>query len=124
DGREAVLTARVIPCLDVRHGRVVKGVKFAGLRDCGDPAELAAAYESQGADEIALLDVAATPEGRRTQLETVRRVRERLSIPLTVGGGVRDLEDAGALLEAGADRVAINTAAVRTPALIDTLARR
>src|SRR5688572_32959151 len=84
-----MLTARIIPCLDVSHGRVVKGVRFQGLRDAGDPAERAKAYEDQGADEIVILDVSATPEGRGHQHETVRRVREALSIPLTVGGGVR-----------------------------------
>ncbi len=119
-----MLTIRIIPCLDVRHGRVVKGVRFAGLRDEGSPAELAAAYELQGADELALLDVAATPEGRGTQLETVRSVREQLSIPLTVGGGVRAIEDAGALLEAGADKVSVNSAAVRRPDLVDELSTR
>lgn len=117
-----MLTVRIIPCLDVRAGRVVKGVRFAGLRDAGSPPELAAAYEAQGADELVVLDVSATPEGRATQVETVRQVRERLSVPLTVGGGVRRLEDAGALLEAGADKVAVNTAAVRDPGLVDRLA--
>lgn len=117
-----MLTIRIIPCLDVRDGRVVKGVRFAGLRDAGDPVELASAYEAQGADELVMLDVSATPEARATQLETVRQVRARLSIPLTVGGGVRSLENTAALLEAGADKVAVNTAAVRDPELIDNLA--
>jgi imidazole glycerol-phosphate synthase subunit HisF len=117
-----MLTVRIIPCLDVRDGRVVKGVRFAGLRDAGSPPERAAAYEAQGADELVLLDVSATPEGRGTQTETVRLVREQLSIPLTVGGGVRRLEDAAALLGAGADKVAVNTAAVRQPELLDRLA--
>lgn len=119
-----MLTVRVIPCLDVRDGRVVKGVRFSRLRDSGDPAELAAAYEEQGADELVLLDVTATPEGRRTRLDTVRRVRRALSIPLTVGGGVKGTEDAGALLEAGADKVAVNTAAVRRPEVVSELAKR
>ncbi len=119
-----MLTRRVIPCLDVRDGRVVKGVKFQGLRDAGDPAELAWAYEAQGADEIVLLDVSATPEGRGHGLETVRRVRERLAIPLTVGGGVRSAEDAWGLLEAGADKVGVNTAAVRDPSLLTAIADR
>jgi imidazoleglycerol phosphate synthase cyclase subunit len=119
-----VLTARVIPCLDVSHGRVVKGVRFQGLRDAGDPAERAALYQEQGADEIVILDVAATPEGRGHQLETVRRVREALMIPLTVGGGVRTEADALALLEAGADKVAVNTAAVARPALLAEIAFR
>jgi len=119
-----VLTRRIIPCLDVRDGRVVKGVKFQGLRDAGDPAQLAVAYERQGADEIVLLDVSATPEGRGHQIETVRRVRVDLSIPLTVGGGVREVANAGALLEAGADKVGVNTAAVADPTLITEIATR
>ena len=117
-------TARVVPCLDVRDGRVVKGVKFAGLRDAGDPAERAAVYEEQGADEIVVLDVSATVEARRTQADTVRAVRARLSIPLTVGGGVREPDDAARLLDAGADKVAINTAAVDDPTRLDRLAAR
>ncbi|MFW5966356.1 MAG: imidazole glycerol phosphate synthase subunit HisF [Persicimonas sp.] len=119
-----MLTVRVIPCLDVKHGRVVKGVKFDGLRDQGAPDELAAAYEGQGADEIVMLDVSATPEGRGTQLETVRKIRARLSIPLTAGGGVRRVEDAEKLLNAGADKVSINTAAVNTPDIVDQMAER
>jgi cyclase len=119
-----MLTVRIIPCLDVSHGRVVKGIRFQGLRDTGDPAERAALYERQGADEIVILDVSATPEGRGNQVETVQRVRARLGIPLTVGGGVRVLDDAGALLEAGADKVSINTAAVRHPALLTEIALR
>lgn len=117
-------TVRIIPCLDVRDGRVVKGVRFAGLRDAGSPTELARAYEAQGADELVLLDVSATPEGRRTALGTVRAVREELSIPLTVGGGVRSIDDAGDLLDAGADKVGVNTAAVEDPALISAIAER
>lgn len=100
-----MLTARVIPCLDVRDGRVVKGVRFQGLRDAGSPAELAAAYEAQGADELVMLDVSASPEGRATAIDTVRALRAELSIPLTVGGGVRQPADAAVLLEAGADKV-------------------
>jgi imidazoleglycerol phosphate synthase cyclase subunit len=119
-----MLTVRVIPCLDVRDGRVVKGVRFQGLRDAGSPPELAAEYERQGADEITLLDVSATPEGRATAHATVREVRERLALPLTVGGGVKSANDAAALLEAGADKVGINTAAVRRPDVLDELARR
>ncbi|MCC7381011.1 MAG: imidazole glycerol phosphate synthase subunit HisF [Deltaproteobacteria bacterium] len=115
---------RIIPCLDVRDGRVVKGVRFAGLRDAGSPTELARAYEAQGADELVLLDVSATPEGRKTALDTVRAVREELSIPLTVGGGVRSIADAGNLLDAGADKVGVNTAAVEDPALIGAIAER
>jgi len=117
-----MLTRRVFPCLDCRDGRVVKGVQFAGLRDVGSPAELAEAYERQGADEIVILDVSATPEGRANQGETVRAVRAALSIPLTVGGGVRGIDDAQRLLEAGADKVSINTAAVRDASLVDALA--
>jgi len=117
-----MLTRRIIPCLDCHAGRVVKGVRFAGLRDAGSPAELAAAYEAQGADELVLLDVSATPEARQTQAEAVRAVRDVLSIPLTVGGGVRTCEDARRLLEAGADKVAVNTAAVAQPALLTELA--
>ncbi len=119
-----MLARRIIPCLDVSHGRVVKGVRFQGLRDAGDPAERAKLYEDQGADEIVILDVSATPEGRGHQHETVRRVREVLSIPLTVGGGVRTEEDALALLEAGADKVSVNTAAVARPELLSEIAGR
>ena len=119
-----MVTPRIIPCLDVDNGRVVKGVKFAGLRDMGSPPELAAAYERQGADELVILDVSATPEARRTAAGTVRDVRAVLSIPLTVGGGVRGTEDAERLLEAGADKVSVNTAAVADPTLIAALAER
>ena len=120
----ATLPVRIVPCLDVRAGRVVKGVKFQGLRDQGDPAALAHAYEEQGADEVVVLDVTATPEGRGTRLDTVRAVRSRLSVPLTVGGGIGGVEDAAGLLEAGADKVAVNTAAVRRPGLLSELAAR
>jgi imidazole glycerol-phosphate synthase subunit HisF len=119
-----MLTARVIPCLDVKDGRVVKGVRFSSLRDAGDPVALAQAYEAQGADEIVILDVSATPEDRAHGIETVRAVRRQLSIPLTVGGGVRSADDAAALLDAGADKVAVNTAAVRDPDLIGILSKR
>jgi imidazoleglycerol phosphate synthase cyclase subunit len=119
-----MLTTRIIPCLDVRDGRVVKGIKFQGLRDAGSPTELAAAYEAQGADELVMLDVSATPEGRATALRTVRAVRERLSIPLAVGGGVRVVDDGVALLEAGADKVSLNTAAVERPELLTELSGR
>ncbi len=115
---------RVIPCLDVDDGRVVKGVRFLNLVDSGDPAELAARYETEGADEIAFLDISATIEGRKTALESIRRVREAIGIPLMVGGGVRSVGDASTLLEAGADRVAVNSAAAREPKLIDELASR
>ncbi len=118
------LAARVIPCLDIKDGRVVKGIRFQELRDAGDPVESAALYESQGADEIILLDVSATPEGRAHAVDTVRAVRSVLSIPLTVGGGVRSADDAGRLLEVGADKVGVNTAAVERPGLIGEIAER
>ncbi len=117
-----MLAPRVIPCLDVDGGRVVKGVQFSDLRDAGDPVEIAANYEQQGADEIVILDVSATPEGRGNALATVSAVRSVLTIPLTVGGGVRSTADAGRLLNAGADRVATNTAAVERPELIAEIA--
>lgn len=117
-----MLTARVIPCLDIDDGRVVKGVRFQGLRDAGDPVELSMSYEAQGADELVMLDVSATPEGRGNALVTVATVRKELGIPLTVGGGVRKAADAGALLEAGADKVAANTAAVARPELLTEIA--
>ncbi|MCK9463479.1 MAG: imidazole glycerol phosphate synthase subunit HisF [Proteobacteria bacterium] len=119
-----MLTVRIIPCLDVRDGRVVKGVRFQGLADAGDPAALAAAYEADGADEIMVLDITATGERRATAAQTVRRVRERIAIPLTVGGGVTSEADAAALLDAGADKVGVNTAAVARPALVDELSAR
>jgi imidazole glycerol phosphate synthase glutamine amidotransferase subunit len=122
DGEGDGLRHRVIPCLDVRDGRVVKGVRFQGLRDAGDPAARAARYEAQGADEIVVLDVGASPEARATQVDTVRAVRRALSIPLTVGGGVRSVDDAAALLDAGADKVSVNTAAVQRPALLAEMA--
>ena len=115
---------RLIPCLDVAAGRVVKGVRFQGLRDVGDPVELGAAYSDRGADELVFLDVAATVEGRRTLVELVRRVAERLAIPFTVGGGVRSVADADELLAAGADKVAVNSAALARPALVGELAAR
>ena len=117
-------TRRIVPCLDVSGGRVVKGVRFQGLRDAGDPRELALAYQEQGADEIVILDVSATPEGRSTALETVRAVRQAISIPVTVGGGVRVVDDALKLLSAGADKVAVNTAAVERPEIIAELNAR
>ncbi|MDZ4776222.1 MAG: imidazole glycerol phosphate synthase subunit HisF [Alphaproteobacteria bacterium] len=113
------LAARIIPCLDVKDGRVVKGVNFVGLRDAGDPAELAALYDAQGADEICFLDISASVEGRGALLDAVRRTAERCFTPLTVGGGVRTPDDVKALLAAGADKVSINTAAVVTPEVID-----
>ena len=117
-----MLARRIIPCLDVANGRVVKGVHFRSLRDAGDPVEQAARYDAEGADELVMLDISATPEERRTTLDTVSRVAEAIFIPFTVGGGVRSVTDAGAALRAGADKIAVNTAAVREPALISRLA--
>jgi len=119
-----MLRPRVIVCLDVKDGRVVKGTRFEGLRDVGDPVELAARYEIEGADEIVYLDVSASREGRGTLLDTVRRTAQTLFIPLTVGGGVRSVEDIGPLLRAGADKVSVNTAAVRDPELLSLGAER
>lgn len=119
-----MLLPRIIPCLDVDAGRVVKGIRFQGLRDAGDPVERAAAYADQGADELVVLDVSATPEGRGHALEVVRGVRRVLPLPLTVGGGIRAAADAEALLEAGADKVSVNTAAVARPELLEELAGR
>lgn len=115
---------RVVPCLDIRDGRVVKGVRFQNLMDMGDPATRAALYQEQGADEVVLLDVSATPDGKAHALASVAAVRARLSIPLTVGGGVRSADDAARLLEAGADKVGVNTAAVDRPELVEEMAVR
>ncbi len=112
------LAKRVIPCLDVHAGRVVKGVRFVDLRDAGDPAELAARYDEEGADEIVFLDISASAEERKTSLDAVTRTAETVFVPLTVGGGVRDVDNVRELLRAGADKVAINTAAVRRPELV------
>lgn len=115
---------RVIPCLDVSDGRVVKGVNFVNLRDAGDPVELAHRYDSEGADELTFLDVSASAEGRATMLEVVRRTAEEVFVPLTVGGGVRSVDDVDRLLRAGADKVGVNTAAIARPALVDEVAQR
>ena len=120
----ADLAVRVIPCLDVDAGRVVKGVNFANLRDAGDPVELAAVYDAEGADELTFLDVTASSSGRDTMLDVVRRTAEQVSIPLTVGGGVRAVADVDALLRAGADKVSVNTAAIARPELLAELARQ
>jgi imidazole glycerol-phosphate synthase subunit HisF len=117
------LAHRIIPCLDTDGSRVVKGVNFVGLRDAGDPVALAARYNSEGADELVVLDIAASRDRRPTFLETIRRVAAELSIPLTAGGGIRSLEDARAVIQAGADKVTINTAAVENPDLITQLSR-
>ncbi|MGH7507448.1 MAG: imidazole glycerol phosphate synthase subunit HisF [Longimicrobiales bacterium] len=119
-----MLHKRVIVCLDERDGRVVKGVSFEGLRDVGDPVELASRYEVEGADEIVFLDISASAEGRRTLLDAVRRTAERLFIPLTVGGGIKDVSDIALALRAGADKVSVNTAAVQRPELITEASQR
>lgn len=119
-----MLSKRIIACLDVRNGQVVKGVHFEGLRNAGDPAELAARYNREGIDEVVILDVTATIEGRRALADTVSAVARQIFIPLTVGGGIRSEADAAAAVEAGADKVSLNTAALTTPSLITTLARR
>ena len=118
------VAVRIIPCLDVDDGRVVKGVNFENLRDAGDPVELAAAYDAEGADELTFLDVTASSSGRATMLEVVRRTAEQVFIPLTVGGGVRSVADVDVLLRAGADKVAVNTAAIARPELLAELARQ
>ena len=115
---------RIIPCLDIKEGRVVKGVNFVKLRDAGDPVECAAAYEKAGADEIVFLDIAATSDGRKTVSDLVRRVAEKVFIPITVGGGIRSAEDIREIPRAGADKVSLNTAAVKNPALISEAAEK
>lgn len=118
------VATRVIACLDVDDGRVVKGVNFENLRDAGDPVELAAAYDAEGVDELTFLDVTASSAGRATMLDVVRRTAEQVFIPLTVGGGVRSVEDVNVLLRAGADKVGVNTAAIARPELLAELAQR
>ena len=115
---------RIIPCLDVKDGRVVKGVNFRGLKDAGDPVELASRYDAQGADEVTFLDVSASHEGRSTMLDVVSRTAEQVFVPLTVGGGVRSVNDVDQLLRAGADKVGINTAAITRPELLAEVAER
>ncbi|MGH9511078.1 MAG: imidazole glycerol phosphate synthase subunit HisF [Terriglobales bacterium] len=119
-----MLTKRIIACLDVDAGRVVKGIRFLNLKDAGDPPELAAAHSEAGADEIVLLDISATHEKRNTLIETVRRTARQLFIPFSVGGGIRTLNDAGAIFDAGADKISINSAAIANPALITEIANR
>src|ERR1700736_430064 len=119
-----MLSKRIIPCLDVDRGRVVKGVNFLQLRDAGDPVEVARRYEEEGADELVFLDISASHEGRETLLDVVRRVSEQIFMPFTVGGGIRTLADAVRLIQAGTEKVSINSAAVRTPELITQVARK
>jgi cyclase len=118
-----MLLKRVIPCLDVDRGRVVKGTRFVGIRDAGDPVELAARYEAEGADELVFLDITASHEKRQTMVELARRTADDVFIPFTLGGGIRSVRDAQAVLDAGADKVSVNSAAVAAPELIDDLAR-
>jgi cyclase len=118
------LSVRIIPCLDVTDGRVVKGVNFTNLQDAGDPVEMAALYNKEGADELTFLDISASAAGRETTLDVVRRTAEEVFIPLTVGGGIRTVEDVDRLLRAGADKVSINTAAISRPELISEIADR
>ena len=115
-------TKRVIPCLDIKDGRVVKGVNFVNLRDAGDPADTAAAYDSAGADEVVFLDITASSDIRATQLDWVRQVAEKLFIPFTVGGGIRSVEDFRAILREGADKISVNSAAIENPRLISEAA--
>ena len=117
-----MLAKRIIPCLDIKDGRTVKGVNFVNLRDAGDPVELGAAYSEKGADELVFLDITATHEKRKTMSELARSIARHLNIPFTIGGGITSIDDADAMLAAGADKVSINSAAVRRPALIDELA--
>jgi len=117
-----MLTKRIIPCLDIKDGRTVKGVNFVGLRDAGDPVELAARYAEEGADELVFLDITATVEKRKTLVELVRKVAAQINIPFTVGGGISSIEDVSALLNAGADKISINSSAVKRPELINELA--
>ncbi len=119
-----MLAKRIIPCLDVKDGRVVKGINFLELRDAGDPVEQASIYDAQGADEICFLDISASPEGKSTIVDIVRHTADCLFVPLTVGGGVREVDDCRKLLEAGADKVAVNTAAISNPALVEEAAKR
>jgi cyclase len=121
-GFATMFAKRIIPCLDCKDGRVVKGIQFVNLRDAGDPGELAEMYNREGADELVMLDISASREGRATLMDTVKRVARRLFIPLTVGGGVRALDDARRLLSAGADKVAVNTAAAETPEVVSVIA--
>ena len=119
-----MLSVRIIPCLDVHGGRVVKGVKFEELRDAGDPVAVAAAYEKQGADELVFLDITASSDERRTMVDVVERTADQVFMPLTVGGGLRSVEDIRTMLNAGADKVSLNTSAIKDPALVKEAARK
>jgi len=119
-----MLAKRIIPCLDVKNGQVVKGVNFEGLREVGDPVEMGAFYSAQGADELVYLDISASSDGRRTFTDLVSRIAERIDIPFTVGGGISSFEDAARLLDAGADKITVNTAAVQHPEIISRIASR
>lgn len=118
-----MLAKRIVPCLDIRDGRTVKGINFVGIRDVGDPVELAARYVEEGADELVFLDITASHEGRKTTVDLVRRIARDINIPFTIGGGINDFSDAVKLLEAGADKISVNSAAVKNPGLIDKLAK-
>src|SRR5882757_301023 len=118
-----MLTKRIIPCLDIKDGRTVKGVNFINIRDAGDPVELGAAYAQQGADELVFLDISATNEKRKTFAQLVKQIAANVNIPFTVGGGINSIEDVAPLLDAGADKVSINSAAVKNPDLIDEMTR-
>src|SRR5665647_2349951 len=117
-----MLSKRIIPCLDIRNGNTVKGISFVNIREVGDPVELGKRYSEQGADELVFLDITATHEGRKTFVELVKRIAFNLNIPVTVGGGISELKDADALLAAGADKISINSSAIKNPKLIDELA--
>src|SRR5216110_2771857 len=119
-----MLTKRIIPCLDVDRGRVVKGINFLNLRDAGDPVEVARRYEEEGADELVFLDISASHEGRAILLDMVRKVAEQIFMPFTVGGGIRTIDDATQLIQAGAEKVSLNSAAVKTPELIAEVSRK
>jgi cyclase len=118
-----MLTKRIIPCLDIKDGRTVKGINFVNIRDAGDPVELASVYAKQGADELVFLDISATNEKRKTLTSLVKEIARHINIPFTVGGGISSIDDVGPLLEAGADKVSVNSAAVRNPGLLDELSR-
>ena len=119
-----MVAKRIIPCLDVKNGQVVKGINFLGLKELGDPVEMGACYSAEGADELVYLDVSATKEGRKTFAELVSRIASRINIPFTVGGGISSVDDAARLLDAGADKVSVNSAAIRDPSLIEHIASR